>query len=64
MSSYDNADTNASILTIGEILTTTIGLPSIMQADLELIEEYIGNVFNNLFIEYDEMSCTCLLKLK
>jgi len=53
-----------AILSAGDCLSSSIGLPSIMQADMDLIEEYIENIFLYLSIEYDEMSESCALKLK
>lgn len=53
-----------SIIAKDEILTTVIGLPSIMQADAELIEEYFHNILDNIYIEYDDHSFTYEIVLK
>lgn len=63
-SSMDTVEVTASVLNQGDVLNRSIGLPSIMQADQDLIAEYVANIFENLSIEYEEMTGACSLVLR
>ena len=40
-----------------------IGLPSIMQADIELIQEYFENILQSLQLVYDESNNTVMINM-
>ena len=47
-----------------DLLHSSLGLPSIMQADVELIADFMNNVLQYLSIEYDDLNGTCVLKFQ
>ncbi len=63
-STAQTAPFSQAILKEGEVLSKSVVLPSIMQADYEMIGEYCNNLLHNLVVEYDENTWSLELVLK